>query len=132
MIGSLYNGRQKRGILLLREVIFKYVQNQYGTEPEYVWKKGAVVLRHGRNHRWYAVIQNVSREKLGLEGRETVDIINVKITPEWNQIFVKADGFLLGYHMDKRHWITILLDGTVSQEKIFDFIDMSYDLIDEK
>lgn len=108
------------------------MQNQYGIEPEYIWGKRAIVFRHDRNHRWYAIIQNVSREKLGLEGRETVDIITVKITPEWNRIFVKADGFLLGYHMDKRHWMTILLDGTVSQEKIFDFIDMSYDLIDEK
>lgn len=127
-------GRQKRGIGLLREEIFQYVQKQYGTKPEYPWEKRPqdAVLRHGRNQKWYAVIRNISREKLGLEGERTVDIINLKITPEWNAIFVKTDGFLPGYHMDKRHWITILLDGTVSEEKIFDFIDMSYDLIDEK
>ncbi len=31
---------------------------------------------------------------------------------------------------NKRHWITILLDGTVGESKILDFLDMSYDLID--
>ncbi len=119
---------------MLRKAIFRYVEKQYGTKPEYLWKKNPkkVVLRHGRNQKWYAVIVNVSREKLGLEGNDTVDIINIKSTPEWIGVFVKAEGFLSGYHMNKRHWMTILLDGTVSEEKILDFIDMSYDLIDEK
>ena len=35
-----------------------------------------------------------------------------------------------GYHMNKQHWITILLDGSVSEAKTLDFLDMSYDLID--
>lgn len=39
-------------------------------------------------------------------------------------------GFLPGYHMNKEHWITMLMDGTVSEAKILDFLDMSYDLID--
>ena len=38
--------------------------------------------------------------------------------------------FLPGYHMNKQHWITILLDGSVSEAKTLDFLDMSYDLID--
>lgn len=119
---------------MLREEIFRYVEKQYGTKPEYLWKKhpADAVLRHDRNHKWYAVIMNVPREKLGLEGTETVDIINIKGTPEWIGVFVQVDGFLPGYHMNKRHWMTILLDGTVSEGRILDFIDMSYDLIDEK
>ena len=32
--------------------------------------------------------------------------------------------------MNKQHWITILLDGSVSEAKVLDFLDMSYDLID--
>ena len=31
---------------------------------------------------------------------------------------------------NKQHWITILLDGSVSEAKTLDFLDMSYDLID--
>lgn len=41
-----------------------------------------------------------------------------------------SNGFLPGYHMNKQHWITILLDGTVGESKILDFLNMSYDLID--
>ena len=45
-------------------------------------------------------------------------------------LLTQTYGFLLGYHMNKNYWITILLDGTVSEAKVLDFFDMSYDLID--
>ena len=37
-----------------------------------------------------------------------------------------------GYHMNKKYWVTILLDGTVNEAKVLDFLDMSYNLIDKK
>ena len=45
-------------------------------------------------------------------------------------MIIQTYGFLPGYHMNKQHWITILLEGSVSEAKILDFLDMSYDLID--
>ena len=42
----------------------------------------------------------------------------------------RYEGIKPGYHMNKNHWITILLDGSVSEAKTLDFLDMSYDLID--
>ncbi len=45
-------------------------------------------------------------------------------------MLIQTYGFLPGYHMNKRHWITILLDESVSEAKTLDFLDMSYDLID--
>ena len=114
-----------------REEIFQYVKEQYGTEPEYLWKKDpdSAVLRH-KNGKWYAVIMNVEKSKLGLSGDSTVEIMDVKCDPEMTSMIIQTYGFLPGYHMNKRHWITILLDGTVSESKILDFLDMSYDLID--
>ena len=59
-----------------------------------------------------------------------VDIINVKCEPDMVGLLTQTYGFLPGYHMNKNTGITILLDGTVSEAKILDFLDMSYDLID--
>ena len=114
-----------------REEIFEYVKKQYGTTPEYLWKSSpdSAVLRH-KNGKWYAVIMNVDKSKLGLSGDSTVEIMDVKCDPEMTSMIIQTYGFLPGYHMNKRHWITILLDGTVSESKILDFLDMSYDLID--
>ena len=114
-----------------REEIFEYVKKQYGTISEYLWSSSpdSAVLRH-HNGKWYAVIMNVERSKLGLDGDDTVEIIDVKCDPEMTGMIIQTYGFLPGYHMNKQHWITILLDGTVGESKILDFLDMSYDLID--
>ena len=101
-----------------RKEIFEYVKKQYGTIPEYLWSSSpdSAVLRH-KNRKWYAVIMNVEKTKLGLDGEGKIEII-------------QTDGFLPGYHMNKQHWITISLDGRVEKAKILDFLDMSYNLID--
>ncbi|MDO5041827.1 MAG: MmcQ/YjbR family DNA-binding protein [Peptoniphilus sp.] len=116
-----------------REAIFEYVKRQYGTVPEYLWKTSpeSAVLRH-QNGKWYAILLQVGKTKLGLEGKGIVDIINVKCEPNMIGLLTQTYGFLPGYHMNKQYWITILLDGTVSEAKILDFLDLSYDLIDGK
>ena len=107
------------------------MQKQYGSMPEYLWSKlsDSAVLQH-KNGKWYAVIMTVEKSKLGLEGNDLVDIMDVKCDPEMTSMIIQTYGFLPGYHMNKQHWITILLDGSVSEAKILDFLDMSYDLID--
>ena len=109
------------------EEIFEYVQKQYGTVPEYLWSKSpdSVVLRH-KNGKWYAVFMTVEKSKLGLEGNDLVAIMDVKCDPEMTSMIIQTYGFLPGYHMNKQHWITILLDGSVSEAKTLDFMDMSY------
>lgn len=116
---------------LKREEIFEYVKKQYGTVPEYLWKESpeSAVLRH-KNGKWYAIIMNIEKSRLGMEGNERIDIIDVKCNPDMVGLLTQTFGFLPGYHMNKKNWITMLLDGSVSEAKILDFLDMSYDLID--
>ena len=118
---------------LKREEIYEYVKKQYGTVPEYLWKESpeSAVLRH-KNGKWYAVLMQVEKSRLGLEGNTKVDIVDVKCNPDMVGLLTQTYGFLPGYHMNKKYWITMLLDGTVSEAKILDFLDMSYDLIDGK
>ena len=116
---------------LKREEIYEYVKKQYGTVPEYLWKESpeSAVLRH-KNGKWYAVLMQVEKSRLGLEGDTKVDILDVKCDADMVGLLTQTYGFLPGYHMNKKYWITMLLDGTVSEAKILDFLDMSYDLID--
>ena len=69
------------------EEIFKYVQKQYGTVPEYLWSTSpdSAVLRH-KNRKWYAVIMTIEKSKLGLEGKDPVDIMDVKCDPDLTNI----------------------------------------------
>ena len=76
------------------------------------------------------MIMSVEKSKLGFEGDDTVDILDVKCDPEMTGLIIQTYGFLPGYRMNNQHWITILLDGSMSEAKTLDFLDMSYDLID--
>ncbi len=71
-----------------RKEIFEYVKEKYNTIPEYLWNKYPLyaVLKH-RNNKWYGIIMNISKEKLGLDGKGEVDIIDVKCESEMIVIY---------------------------------------------
>lgn len=56
--------------------------------------------------------------------------LNVKVNPEWRDIFRNAyDSVIPGWHQNKEHWSTIILDGSVPDEVIRQMIAESYDLV---
>jgi predicted DNA-binding protein (MmcQ/YjbR family) len=57
--------------------------------------------------------------------------VNVKCDPEHAVILrnVYPDDVKPGYHMSKKHWNTVTLDGNVSDDEIREWIDESYDLV---
>jgi len=66
-----------------RNDIILNMEKRYSRKPEYLWKRypGYAVFRHEDNQKWFAVIMDVRRSRLGLFGDDPVDIINVKVTP---------------------------------------------------
>ena len=55
--------------------------------------------------------------------------MNVKVDPEWRETWIGAfDAVLPAYHMNKKHWITIVIDGSMEDKEIKRFIAESYDL----
>lgn len=100
--------------MITRNEIFEYVKEKYNTKPEYLWKKypNYDILRHNDNKKWYATIMNVLKEKLGLEEKEEIDIIDIKYYPEMIGNLRKEKGVLPAYHMNKEYWLSIVLDGT--------------------
>lgn len=56
--------------------------------------------------------------------------MNIKVDPEWRDFFRNAyEAVLPGYHQNKMHWNTVILDGSVPKEDIRRMIAESYDLI---
>jgi len=113
-----------------RETVQRFIEEQYGAEPEYLWAKYPeyAVFRRQDNRKWFAVLMNVPKKKLGLEGEEVVEILDLKCDPKLIGALRKNQGFLPAYHMSKENWITVLLDGSVSMEELEPLLDMSYGL----
>lgn len=112
----------------LRDEIIQFAADQYGTQPERLWANypNYVVLRHN-DKKWYAIIMDVPRKKLGISGDGAVDVIDLKIEPLLADSLRLCKGFLPAYHMNKENWITVLLDRTVDKTQIMDLLNMSYE-----
>ncbi len=117
-----------------RKAVFDYAYKKYKSSPEYLWERDpeSAVLRHRDNNKWYAVIMNVSKDRLGLTGTEKIDILDIKCDPETIGSLRMIKGIYAGYHMNKENWISVLLDGSVDDNMIYNLVDMSYDLTKDK
>ncbi|KGB24930.1 Protein of unknown function DUF419 [Acetobacter pomorum] len=71
---------------------------------------------------------NVPRQTLKLSEGGNIDILDVKCRPEHIQDYLTTEGIVPAYHMNKAHWISILLDGSVSDALIENLIDASFEL----
>ena len=70
---------------------------------------------------------DIEREKLGLDGKSKVYILNVKIDDvEFKNALIGGKGYLKGYHISRGNWISVLLDGTVKLKEICNLIDISF------
>lgn len=114
--------------------LLRYARERYGDEPEYLWQRfpSNAVLRRQDNRRWYAAFLTVAAQKLGLPGEETLEIVDLRMVPE--QIAQRVDGAKIfpGWHMNKKNWVTALLDGSVPPEELAALLDESYRLAGKK
>lgn len=104
-----------------RNEILKFAMEQYGTEPDYPWigLPNYAMLRHSVNRRWYGIIIDVPRAKLGLSRQDSVDILDVKCDPILGGSLRSEQGILPVCHMHRGNWITVLLNGSVYLDQIF-------------
>ena len=114
---------------LQRKRITQYIQDTYGTAAEYLWadSPGNAIFRHPASKKWYAAMMWVRPEKLGLTGGEPLDVMDIKCSTIMIGSLLSTKGFLPAYHMNKNHWISIVLDGSVSDEQITPLLELSYD-----
>ena len=112
--------------------IMTQVQEKYGNQLEYLWEKSpdTAVLRHEGNKKWYAVLMKISWEKLekGKEGQ--VEAVNLKHDQVADLLLNK--GIYPAFHMNKRYWISVALDGTLSDKKVLELIERSWNLTIKK
>lgn len=113
--------------MVTRKDIFTYTEDNYGVTPAYTFKQyphyAALKNRQGK---WFGLVMNVPKEKLGLTGKEEIDVLDVKVDPELSGILRSKPGYLPGYHMNKEHWLSIVLDQDTDRETLFQLLDSSY------
>lgn len=110
--------------------IINYVKAKYDNDLEFLWKRSPknAIWRNQNNRKWYGAVLVISKDKLKIESNEMVEILDLRY--QKNDIKNIIDNYKIfpGYHMNKDNWITIILDGRVELEEIYQLIDNSYQL----
>ena len=108
--------------------IMAQVQEKYGNQLEYLWEKSpdTAVLRHEGNKKWYAVLMKISWDKLEKDREGLVEAVNLKN----NQVadLLSQKGIYPAFHMNKRYWISLTLDDSLSDDDVLDLLEISWNL----
>ena len=118
---------------MTKQQFLEYCLSAYGTSPDYPFDEDfeTAVLRHTDNRKWYAIVMKVSRRKFGFDSDEVVEVANLKLAIEMFGSFGASDGVYPAYHMNKLHWISVLLPDA-SGEVVRFLLNASYEATKNK
>lgn len=104
------------------------VKDLYKDEPLFMWDStpGCAVFKNKNTGKWYGLITNLDKSKLDKNENGEIEILNVKIDDKKIPDLLNKEGFYPAYHMNKKYWISIVLDDKISDEEIIEYIIESY------
>jgi predicted DNA-binding protein (MmcQ/YjbR family) len=110
--------------------VFAYAKQTYGGKPEFLWKDDdtSCIIRRKDNKKWYALFMQIERKKLGIDGDGLIEILDLRAPKEEIPKLVDKKNYFGGWHMNKKTWITVPLDGRVPAEVICSLLDLSFTL----
>lgn len=105
-----------------------YIKSKLKIEPEFPWDKTPqdATYKNKKNKKWFAIIMNINMNKIDNKEDKNIEIINLKLDPIIINGLLKEEGYYPAYHMNKKNWITIILNDKVKDEIIFYLINESY------
>lgn len=132
ILSDIINTCTKKDIYKSKQLkeILKYIKNTYNDKPEFLWKSSpnAAAIRNKKNNKWYIVIMPVIASKIGLESNEEIEIIDIRYQKDKTEEIIDNVNIFPAWHMNKKSWITINLNGSLNNEIIYSLIDNSYEL----
>lgn len=120
---DVYKGRDTKAVIA-------HVRETYGNELEFLWKSApdSAIWRRDDTAKWYAVLMVITKRKLGLDSDELVEVLDLRVPPDEMASLIDQKRYFPGFHMNKKHWCTICLDGSVSLDELYQRIAESYRL----
>ena len=108
--------------------ITNMITEKYGDYPEFLWEKfsGSGIFRNPETNKWYCAILDVDRGKIQKGKSGIVEVINLKLEPKDVLNIVNEPNFYPAYHMNKKHWISVILDDSVEDKRIMKLVEISH------
>ena len=114
-----------------------YVAKTYDGKLEYLWEKSsrksstkAGVFRHQDSKKWYGVFLTTDWSKFEAERSGAIEVLNVK--NDHVAELIQKKGIYPAFHMNKKYWLSLPLDDSLSDQEVFDLLAVSYQLTSKK
>ena len=116
--------------------ITEAIGKTYNIKPDFPWRKTSAsygVFRHQDTRKWFALIMDLRRRMVdGSDKAEIVNVINLKIHPGDGEAIRSLPGVYPAYHMNRYHWISVILNDNLTDSDVLEMIEMSYLLTKKK
>lgn len=111
--------------------LHEHLQSSFGDPFDHPFAKDSrsTVYRDPNGRKWYALIMRIDYEKLDEKRSGKVEIINLKAREDEIGKLICERGIYPCYHMNKKMWITAVLDDTLSDQRLFALADTSRSLV---
>jgi len=115
-----------------RKLLLDYVKEKYGTIPEEPWEdNNHATIKTSNTKKWYGIFMSIPYKTLGLERNGKIDVLNVKLNPDLIENLIDKKHFFPAYHMNKKYWISIVLDSDTDLNLVKSLIDESFRLVEK-
>jgi predicted DNA-binding protein (MmcQ/YjbR family) len=108
----------------------EYILRTYGVSDEYPFKNDfqTAVYRHADSRKWFAIVITVKKDRLYAGADGYITVVNVKCERELIPSLWQESGIFPAYHMNKGHWLSVCLDGSVDADTVKWLIGISHRL----
>jgi len=116
------------------QAVVDYIRAKYDSDLEFLWPKfpNNAIWRRQDTNKWFGALLFISKTRLGLKDDTHCDVLNVMADPARVTELVDHQRYFPAYHMNKKRWISVCLDGALNMENIYTLIDDSYQIAAKK
>lgn len=115
-----------------RERVFDFVRAELNTKLETPWAKHPefYVMKTANRQKWYGLMMRISYQLLDPQQSGIVDVLNLKAPPLKIVDLIDYQTFYPAYHMNKKHWVSVVVDEKINLKQLQALIRQSYQLVE--
>ena len=114
----------------LKDDYIVWIKTYFGAEPDFPWSDTPeYCVFRCPNEKWFALIMKIKYRQLGLSGDEEVWVVNMKASQHKIPNLIDKKSIFPAWHMNKKHWITVLLTAVTDFNKLCELTQKSWELV---
>lgn len=116
----------------LKDRYLSFLEQRFQVQPDFPWEDTPDYgVFRCKNSKWFALVMKIKFKQLGLLSEEPVWVVNLKADPEKIPQITDRKSVFPAYHMNKKYWITVILNSVTDFDFLCQLTEESYGLVNK-